>query len=68
MPRYLRFTFLATSDERRSLAALARRLERSQSDTVRLLIRKAARELPLDDPRPATGQERPAVEQGESPA
>ena len=43
--RYKRFTFLCDGEERRILAALARRLERSQSDAVRWLIRGAAEEL-----------------------
>jgi len=45
MARYKRFTFLCDPDERRILAALAKRLERSQSDSVRWLIRNAAAEL-----------------------
>ena len=45
MARYERFTFLCNSDERRLLAALAVRLQRSQSDAVRWLIREATREL-----------------------
>ncbi len=48
MPRYERFTFLATGEERRVLAALARHLQRSQSDSIRLLIREAAHQLQLD--------------------
>ena len=49
MPRYERFTFLVNRDERRVLEALAQRMQRSQSDAVRLLIREAARELVRDD-------------------
>jgi hypothetical protein len=45
MARYDRFTFLCNKKERHILVALAARLQRSQSDTVRLLIREAAREL-----------------------
>lgn len=45
MARYKRFTFLCNSNERRILDALARRLQRSQSDSVRWLIRNAAQEL-----------------------
>jgi hypothetical protein len=40
-----RFMFLCTKEERRMLAAVARRLARTESDVVRLLIREAAREL-----------------------
>lgn len=47
MPRYERFTFLVNREERRVLEALAQRLERSQSDAVRLLIREAAREMAI---------------------
>lgn len=39
------FTLRMDDDERRMLAAVARHLERSQSDAVRLLIRQAARGL-----------------------
>ena len=56
MARYKRFTFLCNQDERRILAALADRLQRSQSDTVRWLIREAVQELKV---KPA---ELPAVE------
>lgn len=60
MPRYERFTFACDAEERRILAALARRLERSQSDALRLLIRSAAQELGTDStPIPATSK--PAV-------
>ncbi len=45
MPRYERFTFLCSHKERQMLAALAKRLNRSQSDTIRLLIREADRNL-----------------------
>ena len=34
-----RFTFLCTEEERQGLSDLADRLQRSQSDTVRFLIR-----------------------------
>jgi hypothetical protein len=40
-----RFMFLCTKEERQLLATVARRLARTESDVVRLLIRKAAREL-----------------------
>lgn len=35
-------------EERRQLTALSQRLERTQSDTVRLLIRKAAKRMLID--------------------
>ncbi len=45
MSRIGTFTFRINADERRILAALADRLQRSQSDAIRLLIRTAAEEL-----------------------
>lgn len=39
------FAMRVNAAERRMLGALARQLRRSQSDTVRLLIREAVREL-----------------------
>ena len=39
------FAMRMNSEERRMLVALAERLQRTQSDTVRLLIREAVREL-----------------------
>ena len=45
MPRKDVFALRVSDDERRLLAAVAKRLQRSQSDAVRLLIRTAADEL-----------------------
>ena len=42
-PRYDTFTFKVNKDERRLIEGLARTLERSQSDVLRLLVREAAR-------------------------
>ena len=42
MPKTERFTFKLDEEERRLLALLARRLQRTQSDTLRRLIRRAA--------------------------
>jgi hypothetical protein len=39
--RNIRFTFVSNELERTMLAALARHLQRSQSDVIRLLIREA---------------------------
>jgi len=39
------FAMRVNAEERRMLLALAKRLQRSQSDVVRLLIREAVREL-----------------------
>ena len=41
MRRLDTFTFKVSGDERRMIEELSRRLERSQSDAVRLVIRKA---------------------------
>ena len=43
-----RFTFLCNSNERRLLAAISKRLKRSQGDTIRQLISAAAFELNLE--------------------
>ena len=45
-----RFTFKLDVDDRRLLALLAHRLQRTQSDALRWLVRKAAQPLqvPLD--------------------
>lgn len=40
-----RFTFLCDRQERQLLATVAKQLRRSQSDTIRLLIHEAAREV-----------------------
>jgi len=45
MSRIDTFTFRVNPNERRLLAALAERLQRSQSDAVRWLVREAACEL-----------------------
>lgn len=45
MARLRRFTFLCDTDERRIVAYLASRLQRSQSDAIRWLIREAVIEL-----------------------
>jgi hypothetical protein len=54
MSRVNAFTFRINAEERRLLAALANRLQRSQSDTVRLLIREAAKELVTSDGKTKT--------------
>ncbi len=54
MPRVETFTFRVNADERHLLTEVANRLERTESDAVRLLVRKAAREL---DVLPCTQQE-----------
>ncbi len=50
------FTFRINANERRILDTLARELQRSQSDTVRWLIRSAARDLLPAEPTPAGAQ------------
>ncbi len=53
------FTLRVSANERRILAALAQRLERSQSDAVRFLLRQEAKRLDLlpITPRSATNAE-----------
>jgi hypothetical protein len=48
MARVKVFTFRTTADERRIIAALADKLQRTQSDAVRWLIRESARELGIE--------------------
>jgi hypothetical protein len=45
MSRFDNFTLRVSTTERELIAAVARRLERNESDTVRLLVREKAREL-----------------------
>jgi len=52
MARYSRFTFLCDLDERRAIADLAARLQRSQSDAVRFVVIEAARQLTQAGPAP----------------
>lgn len=52
MARYERFTFLCDSIERRAIADLAIRLQRSQSDAVRFVVIEAAKQLTQADPTP----------------
>jgi hypothetical protein len=47
MSRIDLFTLRVNDAERRMIALIAERLQRSQSDAVRLLIREAARELEM---------------------
>lgn len=53
MARYQRFIFLCNGDERRIISALTEALKRSQSDSMRWLIREAARDRKT---APATSQ------------
>src|SRR3990172_2284851 len=68
MARYKRFTFLCDSDQRRILAALALRLQQSQSDAIRWLITNVAQELGLNSishesgTQPVTPREQLAAE------
>jgi hypothetical protein len=39
------FTFKCNQDERQAIAALAARLQRTESDAVRWVVKEAAREL-----------------------
>lgn len=55
MARYKRFTFYCDQQERALIAAVAERLERSQSDAIRLVMRNVAQELGV-----ASGEQREA--------
>ena len=46
--RTQRFTFLVNAPERQLIAAIAARLDRSQADSIRFILRSAAVELQLD--------------------
>jgi hypothetical protein len=48
MSKDQRFTFVCEKDERKLLEAIAERLERTQSDTIRYLVKLAAQELRLN--------------------
>jgi hypothetical protein len=54
MRRLDTFTFKCSDEERRMIAALAKRLDRSQSDAVRVVLRKAAVEAGAWFDRPPT--------------
>ena len=45
MIRVDNFTLRVNADERQLITALAQRLERTESDTIRMLVRREAREL-----------------------
>lgn len=45
--RQQKFTFLCNDEERQLIQSIAERLERSQGDALRILIRTAAQELGL---------------------
>lgn len=49
MKKDQRFTFICSNDDRHQLAVVAQKLERSQSDVIRWLVHKTARELFSDE-------------------
>ena len=51
-----RFTFLINADERRMIAALAARMNRSQGDAVRTVIRDAVRAMEANHPTTTQAQ------------
>lgn len=51
MARHESFTFRINKQEREMLEKLAKRLQRSQSDAVRLLVREAVQQLEPDNGR-----------------
>jgi hypothetical protein len=52
-PRYERFTFLCTENERRAIAELATQLQRSQSDAVRFVVVEVVKQLTAINPATA---------------
>lgn len=50
MHRVTQFAFRVSNDERRAIADLAARLQRSQSDAVRFVVVEAAKQLTQADP------------------
>jgi hypothetical protein len=52
MARLDTFTFRVDEEEKRLIAALSVRLERNQSDAMRLLLRESARALGVKQPAP----------------
>ncbi len=53
-----RFTFLCSKEEKANLAKLANVYHRSQSDVIRLLLRKAISDLPKNSPAEAKTKKR----------
>jgi hypothetical protein len=45
MPRFIRFTFVVNPDEREMIRLVAKEMERSESDAIRLIIKQTAKEL-----------------------
>jgi hypothetical protein len=60
MNRVDNFTLRMNSDERQLITVVAQRLERTESDTVRFLLREKARELGVMPPAPK--EDRSAVQ------
>lgn len=52
MNRVETFAFRVSNGERRAIANLAERLQRSQSDAVRFVVVEAAKQLTKADPAP----------------
>ena len=67
MTREEKFTFRLDAEDRRRLVEIARRLERSQADALRRLIRQAYREL-ADNPAIALGWDLVEERQVRAPA
>jgi|WetSurSiteA1Bulk_404760.scaffolds.fasta_scaffold92779_2 hypothetical protein len=51
MNRWDSFTFRVSQDERQLIAALAEKLQRTQSDAVRFVLREAAHEHHINLPK-----------------
>jgi hypothetical protein len=59
MAREDRFTFVVSAEERKLIASLARRLQRSEGDAVRWVVMDFARALESDPAQPVTTSAQP---------
>ncbi len=66
MARYKRFTFLCDQDERRLIALLATKLDRTQSDAVRFVVISLAREMNSDELNAGKSSVEPISEGGKN--
>ena len=57
MPRYSRFTFLCNREERQLISALAKRLQRSESDAIRYVVKAVTEEMGMNVKNNQMGKE-----------
>lgn len=67
MARYERFTFLVNKDERKMIEELASRLQRSQSDAVRVVLRSAHAEIKSQEEPTITHQGKQVIQHATAP-